>query len=243
MDTISDGYVLLSRKLLDNPIFKDREALQLFLYGLLRANHKPNRIIFNRQEMALDRGQFITGIYELSRATGQTPKQIRTRLALLENTGIWARRRASKFSIITICNYDYYQTPENYKGQAKGQGEGKQRATDNNVNNGRSNIGRSKKETDPRVNELLSYWREAFQKETGQPYHFVFVKDGKLVKDLLITHPIETLQEIIRAFFRDEQCKRRGLTIGIFSQEINRLIGLKAMNPLEQAKREKGFLE
>ena len=132
---INDGYVLLSRKLLDNPIFRDREALQLFLYGLLRANHKPNRIIFNRQEMALDRGQFITGIYELSRATGQTPKQIRNRLALLENAGIWARKRASKFSVITVCNYEYYQNPENYKGQAKGQGEGKQRATDNNDKN------------------------------------------------------------------------------------------------------------
>ncbi len=137
MYTINDGYILLSRRLLDNPIFRDREALQLFIYGLLRANHKQNRFLFNRQEMVLDRGQFITGIYELSRATGQTPKQIRNRLALLENAKIWARKRASKFSVITICNYDYYQNPENYKGQAKGQGEGKQRATNNNVKNER----------------------------------------------------------------------------------------------------------
>jgi hypothetical protein len=121
---IPDGYVLLARKLLDNPIFKDREALQLFIYGLLKANHKPKRFIFNQKEVTLDRGQFITGIFELSRATGQTPKQIRNRLALLENTGIWARKRASKFSVITICNYNPYQNPENYKGQGKGQAEG-----------------------------------------------------------------------------------------------------------------------
>ena len=230
MDTIRDGYVLLSRKLLDNPIFKDREALQLFLYGLLRANHKPNRIIFNRQEMAVERGQFITGIYELSRATGQTPKQIRNRLTLLENTGIWARKRASKFSIITICNYDYYQNPENYKGQAKGQGEGKQRATDNNDKNEKNNIGRSKKETDPRVKEFLTYWGEAFLKQIGQPYPFSYGKDGHLTKELLKLYPVETLQEVATRFFKDEWCREQGFSFGLFKSQFGKLLSKKAID-------------
>jgi hypothetical protein len=101
------------------------------------------------------------------------------------------------------------------------------------------NIGRSQKqETDPRVNEFFDYWGKTFQKETSQPYVLSFGKEGKLVKALLQVHPFETLQEMTRQFFRDEQCKDRGFTIGIFYQEVNRLIGLRAMNPLEQIKRE-----
>jgi phage replication O-like protein O len=104
--------------------------------------------------------------------------------------------------------------------------------------NKRNNIGRSRKQTDPRVKEFFDYWTETFQRETGQPYVFSFGKEGKLIKDLLAVHEFNTIQDMTRAFFRDEQSKRRGLTIGIFFQEINRLLGLRAMDPLEQAKRE-----
>ncbi len=240
MDTIDEGYVLLSRKLLDNPIFKDREALQLFVYGLLTATHKDMKVIHSKGEVLLKRGQFITAIRPLSRATGQTPKQIRNRLALLENAKIWALKRAHTFSIVTICNYDYYQTPENYKGHTKGHSEGTVRAQEQEFKNLRiKRYGRRKDPADPRVKDFLDFWGETFFQETEQPYVFSFAKEGKIVKHLLQVHPMETLSDVTRRFFRDEQAKRRGLTIGIFSQEINRLVGIIAMDPLEQAKRER----
>jgi len=102
----------------------------------------------------------------------------------------------------------------------------------------KSNGRASKKDVDPRIKDFFNYWGETFLQETGQPYTFSYGKEGRLVKDLLKVHSLETIQEVTRAFFKDEQCKRRGLTIGIFFQEINRLLSLKAMNPLEQAKRE-----
>ncbi len=102
------------------------------------------------------------------------------------------------------------------------------------IRNGRS----PKKETDPRVKDFLTYWNETFLGEIGQPYTFSFGKDGNLAKQLLSVHDLPTLQDAVRAFFKDEQCKRRGPSVGIFFQEINRLLSLKAMNPLEQAKRE-----
>ncbi len=103
------------------------------------------------------------------------------------------------------------------------------------------NNGRSKKQTDPRVKEFFNYWEEIFQKKTGQPYVFSFGKDGDLIKNLLSVHDLPTLQDVAKTFFKDEQCKRRGLTIGIFFQEINRLLSQKVMNPLEQTKRELGW--
>jgi len=105
--------------------------------------------------------------------------------------------------------------------------------------NKRNYIGRSqKKETDPRVREFLNHWTEIFLRETGQPYVFSYGKEGKLVKELLKVHPLQTIRDATGQFFRDEQCKRRGLTIGILRQEVNRLLTLKGLDPLEQARRE-----
>lgn len=95
-----------------------------------------------------------------------------------------------------------------------------------------------KKTPDPRIKKFFESWEETFQVETGLPYVFSFDKEGNLTQKLLKVHSLERLQDTIRAFFRDERCKQRGLTIGIFFQEINRLLSTKAMDPLEQAKRE-----
>jgi hypothetical protein len=232
-----EGWIKLHRKILDNPIFKDSEALQLFLYCLLRANFKPNDFLFNGQVVHLDRGQFIFGLRKASKALKMSIKKLRNRLLILGKLGITAHQTTHRFSIITVCNYNHYQDIQNGKGHSKGHSEGTLRATNKNVKNEKNKNGRSK-DADPRVKEFLNYWGETFTQKTGQPYTFSFAKEGNLVKQLLQVHPLETLQEMTNAFFRDEQSQRRGLTIGIFYQEINRLIGLKEMNPLEQAKRE-----
>jgi hypothetical protein len=236
MEPIDEGWVKLHRKLLQNAIFKDSEALHLFIYLLLRANYRQNRFPFNQQEMVIERGQLITGIDQISRDTKLSPWQIRARFKLLENIGIIARKATSRFSIITICNYDYYQSsnnesPQTTHNQATANKNIKERKE---LNNGLS----PKKQGDPRVKGFFDFWGETFSQKTGQPYTFSFGKDGRLLKDLLKVHSFESLQEMTEAFFRDEQCRRRGLTIGIFFQEINRLLSLKSMDPLEQAKRE-----
>ena len=79
---------------------------------------------------------------------------------------------------------------------------------------------------------------QTFLQKTGQPYVFSFGKEGRLIKSLLQVHDLATLQNTVKDFFRDDQCKRRGPTIGIFYQELNRLLGMKGMDPLEQAKRD-----
>lgn len=105
---------------------------------------------------------------------------------------------------------------------------------ENNTKEKEKKIGRSKRQTDPRVKEFFAFWSKVFQGETGSPYTFSFAKDGDITKKLLGIHSLDTLRNVAGLFFKDEQCRRRGLTIGIFFQEINRLLGLKAMSPLEQ---------
>ena len=99
------------------------------------------------------------------------------------------------------------------------------------------NTGRSKKQTDPRVRQFLDHWRKTFLSKTGQPYVPSYGKDGKLIGDMLQVHPLEKLEEMVEVFFQDDRCKRRGLTVGIFFQELNRLMAQKGCDPLEEARR------
>jgi hypothetical protein len=47
------------------------------------------------------------------------------------------------------------------------------------------------------------------------------------VKDLLAVHDLPFLKDLADSFFEDEWANRRGLDIGIFFKEVNRLIGLR----------------
>ena len=99
--------------------------------------------------------------------------------------------------------------------------------------------GRSKKEPDPRVKTFFDFWGEAVSRGNRKPLCLhLGDKEGRLVKDLLKVHSLETLETMVQAFFRDEEAKRRGFDIGIFKAMINRLGSRKAMDPLERFERE-----
>jgi hypothetical protein len=117
----NNGWVKLHRKLLDNCIYKDANLLQLFIYCLLKANHKPNTILFNYQEITIQRGQFITGRLQLAKELNQKPSSLRNRLQLLEKLGILDIKSNNKFSMVTVLNYSTYQDEVTLKGQQKGQ--------------------------------------------------------------------------------------------------------------------------
>jgi hypothetical protein len=146
--------------------------------------------------------------------------------------------------VITICNYEKYQSTEDENettdGTTDGTTDAQQTHTIKEFNKKDKNIGRSskKKDTDPRVKEFLTYWGETFLQETGSPYSFSWEKEGKLAKDLLKVHSLETLQDVAKRFFKDDEAKRKGFDIGTFKFILNRIVSKKAMDPLEEAKRE-----
>ena len=87
------------------------------------------------QGQQIKRGEAVTGLPSLSAATGISVKKIRLRLKRLEKTKEISQKRAGKFSIITVCNYDEYQTYITTEGQAKGRQRAGKGQHFNNVNN------------------------------------------------------------------------------------------------------------
>lgn len=240
----SKGWVKLWREQFGHEISERKPWCDGYAWSYLysQANYKPGIMNFRNQYIPIERGQFITSKLKLQGIFGWSQRRTNSFLTSLEVRGMCTIRVTKRFIMITICNYEKYQSMEDENEQTDVRSDvrtGDEQVMTIKEYKELKNIGRSKKQTDPKVKEFLTYWEEIFKKEIGQPYVFSYGKEGKLLKDLLKVHPLENLQKMTRVFFKDEQCKRRGLTIGIFFQEINRLLSQKAMNPLEEAKREK----
>lgn len=99
-------YVKISRKILDWEWYTDINTKVLFLHILLKANWKPGRF----QGTEVPRGSLVTSQQNMAAETGLTIKNVRTALKHLENTGEVAVSRHPKFSVITVKNYNQYQS-------------------------------------------------------------------------------------------------------------------------------------
>ena len=128
-----EGWIKLHRKLIENPIFLKPELLQLFIYCLLKANHEPQRIIFNGQEIEIKIGQFITGRNAMAKDLKQNPITTYKRLKILENLQILNIKSNNKFSVVTVVNYGLYQSEE-IKRNTKRNNKGTTREQQGNTN-------------------------------------------------------------------------------------------------------------
>ena len=120
-----NGWIKLHRKILENPIFTSKDAYlaQLWIYLLLSVNHKSKRFLFNGEEISLEAGQGVFGLNQIVKdckglQREKTPKfrKYKTiyyrKLKLLEKIGNVKLQPTNKFTIITIPNWDKYQSDE-----------------------------------------------------------------------------------------------------------------------------------
>lgn len=135
---VNNGWIKIYRSIESWEWYTDSIALHLFLHLLIKANHADNRW----QGIVIKRGQLVTSLSSLSSATGISVKKIRNRLDKLAQSKEIIVKTTNRFSIITVCNYDSYQSTDDDEGQAegkqkaiKGQSKGNQRATNKNEKN------------------------------------------------------------------------------------------------------------
>jgi hypothetical protein len=102
------GWIKLHRQFINWEWFNKSEAVHLFLYLLLKANHKDG----NWQGIEIKKGQFITSYGKISSDTNISLQTIRTLLKKFELTNEINTQPTNKYTIITICKYDTYQDEE-----------------------------------------------------------------------------------------------------------------------------------
>jgi hypothetical protein len=80
--------------------------VSLFIHLLVTANHAPNEW----NGITVNRGQVATSRQHLSVLTGISEQSLRSCLSRLKSTSEITIKSTNKYSIITLCNYDKYQT-------------------------------------------------------------------------------------------------------------------------------------
>ncbi len=246
MDTTHDeGWIKLHRKSVHSQVFQSDGLWKVWTWCLMKANHEdiwmPVTTGKGTTELLVKRGQFVFGRKSAAKALKMDESTVYKRMMKLKNMGNCNIESNTHCSLVTILNYGLYQGIPHDEVTGKVTPKEHPSNTNKNDKNEKKLKNGRKKESDPRVKEFRNFWGETFQRETGQPYVFSYGKEGSLIQDLLQVHSLETLQDMTKIFFQDERCKQRGLDIGIFKLEINRLIGLKGTNPLKQAKKDLGW--
>ena len=162
-------YVKISRKILDWEWYTDINTKVLFLHILLKANWKPSRF----QGTEVPRGSLVTSQQNMAAETGLTIKNVRTALKHLENTGEVAVSRHPKFSVITVKNYNQYQSSGSQMA-VDGQSDGSRGAT----------IEEGKKERKEEYNKSPKG-----DYESGTPERSVFITIRELYNSVCGSYP------------------------------------------------------
>ena len=111
---MSNGWIKLHRKLMDNPIYKKPSWLSVWLTLLLLANHDDNNsFIWNGQNIHHKRGQFITGRKKINELTGVPETTIERVLNWLESEHQIGQQKTPKYRLITILKWEEYQNVDN----------------------------------------------------------------------------------------------------------------------------------
>lgn len=104
--TTQQGWLKLFYQFREWEWYGDPNMVALFIHLLLRANFKPVR----RKGEVYGRGVVLTSREELSRETGISERTIRTCLTRLKTTNEITIKATKQGSVITITNYDKYQS-------------------------------------------------------------------------------------------------------------------------------------
>ena len=121
-----NGHIKLDRKILSWEWYDDANTFRVFIHLLLMATHKDGRY----RGFEIKRGEVVTGRLKLASALRLSEMEIRTCLNKLKSTNEITTRTTNKFSIISICKYDIYQSFRNENNQQDNQ-QSNQQPTNN----------------------------------------------------------------------------------------------------------------
>jgi 23S rRNA A1618 N6-methylase RlmF len=163
-----EGWIKIHRKFLDWQWFQKPEAVQLFIYMLLKANHKDG----NWQGHEIKKGQFITSAQTISNDTKLSLQVVRTLLKKFELTNEIIVKSTNKFTMLTICKYECYQDESNATNK---QLTNKQQTTNKQLTTNK-NEKKEKNEKEVILDSWIEYRKSAKKTLTQQSIKSILVK-------------------------------------------------------------------
>lgn len=105
-----DGWIKLYRKSLKSSVFDKPIVWKVWCWCLLKATHVEYKMPFKGADMVIESGQFVTGIEQASYELGMNPQQYRTAIKYLKSTNRITSKSTNKFTVITVENWDNFQS-------------------------------------------------------------------------------------------------------------------------------------
>lgn len=106
------GWVRLHRKLLSSSVFENEKLLKVFIWCLLKASHKERDQVVGLNAIELTPGQFITGRKKAASELGLKESTTDNYLKALEKLNIISMKMNSKYRVVTIENWELYQSKD-----------------------------------------------------------------------------------------------------------------------------------
>ncbi|HFQ3078776.1 TPA: DnaD domain protein [Staphylococcus aureus] len=109
------GWISIDRSIQNHWLFKEKRTFSKFeawIYLLMEANHSKAKVPIGNQIVTVERGQRLRSILTLSDLFNWSRFKVKTFLDLLESDGMLEVKTTSKYTLITIVNYDFYQSEQ-----------------------------------------------------------------------------------------------------------------------------------
>ena len=177
---MDNGWVKAHRKLIEWEWYDDSKIVHLYLHCLLKANHKPNKW----RGIVIEQGQFVTSYHKLSCELPMSVQQIRTALNKLKSTSELTIKTTSKYSIISITNWQSYQEDNkqhNNQVTSDQQSSNNQVTTNKNEKNDNKQKKGVKRFTPPSLDEVKGYILEKQYDIDGQYFIDFYQSKGWMV--------------------------------------------------------------
>lgn len=238
-----EGWIKLHRKILEWEWYGETNVFRLFLHLLLIANHAPNKW----KGVDVGRGQAITSIGHLAKNLQQTIQQTRTSLIKLKSTNEITIKTTSKYSLITLINYDRYQsedtkvtnkiTNEITSNQQTNNKQNNKRITTNKNDNNIIIISKDitepekpkkKKERDVRIDELIMYFEGKIGSTLDGTQKGIRFECYRLIKKMEKEYkgkdPVVAIKVLIDIATDDEFHSKNATNFRYITNNIQRLI-------------------
>lgn len=101
----NEGFIKLYRKMLEWGWYDDGPTKDVFIHLLLIASYEDKAY----RGIALERGQVVATVSEISKQTGLSRQQIRTAISKLISTSEVTTSKEGKYTVFTVKNYSDYQ--------------------------------------------------------------------------------------------------------------------------------------
>jgi len=110
---VNRGYVKLWRKSIDGGWLSNHKLWVFWCWCLMKASHKEYDLVVGYTQVHLMPGEFVFGLRKASKELKISIQSIRTILEFLKTSQNLTHRSTHLFSIISIVNWDTYQSQEN----------------------------------------------------------------------------------------------------------------------------------